>query len=161
MKQQCKKGFTIIEVILVMGIAGLIFLMIFAALPALGRAQRDSRRRDDISILLRKIKDYQTNNRGMLPENLKDFKEDYLGNNFEDPLGEEYELEEKKCGNSNVGTECSESMTKTNPTFPNGYQVFVHRQASCDGEKAVVSKNVRKIAIQYKLEGGGIYCANT
>ena len=62
-----KQGFTIIEVVLVLAIAGLIFLMTFLALPALNRTQRDARRRDDISILLRKIKDYQTNNRGALP----------------------------------------------------------------------------------------------
>ena len=38
-------GFTIIEVILVLAIAGLIFLMVFIALPALQRSQRDSLRR--------------------------------------------------------------------------------------------------------------------
>ncbi len=38
-------GFTIIEVVLVLAIAGLIFLMVFIALPALQRAQRDSQRK--------------------------------------------------------------------------------------------------------------------
>lgn len=33
-----KKGFTIIEVVLVLAIAGLIFLMVFLALPALQRS---------------------------------------------------------------------------------------------------------------------------
>ena len=37
-----KKGFTIIEVVLVLAVAGLIFLMVFLALPALQRAQRDT-----------------------------------------------------------------------------------------------------------------------
>ena len=35
------KGLTIIEVVLVLAIAGLIFLMVFIALPALQRNQRD------------------------------------------------------------------------------------------------------------------------
>ena len=65
-----KAGFTIIEVVLVLAIAGLIFLMVFIAFPALSRTQRDSKRRDDISILLKKVKDYQTNNRGALPTGL-------------------------------------------------------------------------------------------
>lgn len=39
------KGFTIIEVVLVLAIAGLIFLMVFIALPALQRGQRDTQRR--------------------------------------------------------------------------------------------------------------------
>ena len=44
-----KKGFTIIEVVLVLAIAGLIFLMVFVALPQLQSSQRDTQRRQDMS----------------------------------------------------------------------------------------------------------------
>lgn len=44
-----RKGFTIIEVVLVLAIAGLIFLMVFIALPALQRSQRDAQRKNDIA----------------------------------------------------------------------------------------------------------------
>ena len=44
-----KKGFTIIEVVLVLAIGGLIFLMVFIALPALQRSQRDTQRKDDLA----------------------------------------------------------------------------------------------------------------
>ncbi len=45
-RQQLKeKGFTIIEVVLVLAIAALIFLMVFIALPALQRNQRDTARK--------------------------------------------------------------------------------------------------------------------
>ena len=45
-KQQLKeRGFTIIEVVLVLAIAALIFLMVFVALPALQASQRDSARK--------------------------------------------------------------------------------------------------------------------
>ncbi len=61
-------GFTIIEVSLVLGIAGLIFLMAFIALPALWGSARDSERRDDVLTFIQKLKDFQTNNnRGALP----------------------------------------------------------------------------------------------
>ena len=40
-----KSGFTIIEVVLVLAIAGLIFLMVFLALPALQHSQRDALRK--------------------------------------------------------------------------------------------------------------------
>ena len=53
MKRGDKKGFTIIEVSLVLAIAGLIFLMIFIALPALRRTQRDSARREDMMSFLK------------------------------------------------------------------------------------------------------------
>jgi len=69
-KQGCKasrKGFTIIEVVLVLAIAGLIFLMVFIALPALQSAQRNTQRQEDISRFLTAVTDFQSNNSGRLP----------------------------------------------------------------------------------------------
>lgn len=60
-------GFTIIEVVLVLAIAGLIFLMVFIALPSLQRAQRDTQRRNDLARVSNGITQYQTNNNGKLP----------------------------------------------------------------------------------------------
>ena len=62
-----KKGFTIIEVVLVLAIAGLIFMMVFIALPVLQRAQRDTQRTNDVSRVQAAITQYQSNNRGALP----------------------------------------------------------------------------------------------
>jgi len=61
-KQSNKKGFTIIEVVLVLAIAGLIFLMVFVALPALQRSQRDTQRRNDMARVDTALTNYQTNN---------------------------------------------------------------------------------------------------
>ena len=61
-KGQQKTGFTIIEVVLVLAIAGLIFLMVFVALPALQRSQRDTQRRNDMSRVDTSLVQYQTNN---------------------------------------------------------------------------------------------------
>lgn len=60
-------GFTIIEVVLVLAIAGLIFLMVFIALPALQRSQRDTQRRNDMAAMASQITQYQSNNNGKLP----------------------------------------------------------------------------------------------
>ena len=62
-----KKGFTIIEVVLVLAIAGLIFMMVFIALPALQRSQRDTQRSNDISRVVTALNQYQANNRGAIP----------------------------------------------------------------------------------------------
>jgi len=64
---KAKKGFTIIEVVLVLAIAGLIFLMVFIALPALQRGQRDTQRRNDMSRFMSQVNSFQTNNRGRAP----------------------------------------------------------------------------------------------
>lgn len=75
-----KRGFTIIEVVLVLAIAGLIFLMVFIALPTLQRTQRDTQRKDDLSRIQTQISSYSNNNRGKIPGDLSDtFVENYLG----------------------------------------------------------------------------------
>ncbi len=58
---QHKQGFTIIEVVLVLAIAGLIFLMVFVALPSLQRSQRDTARRNDMSRVDTALTQYMTN----------------------------------------------------------------------------------------------------
>jgi len=63
-----KRGFTIIEVVLVLGIAGLIFMMAFIALPSLWASQRDADRKANVMKFISDVKTYQTNNsRGALP----------------------------------------------------------------------------------------------
>lgn len=65
-------GFTIIEVILVLAIAGLIFLTVFLALPALQRNQRDAERKKNVAELMTAIITYKSNNRGQLPSTSND-----------------------------------------------------------------------------------------
>ncbi len=63
-KQELKqKGFTIIEVVLVLAIAALIFLMVFIALPALQSSQRDTARKSDVSIVAAAYNSWMGNNR--------------------------------------------------------------------------------------------------
>lgn len=67
-KQELKqKGFTIIEVVLVLAIAALIFLMVFIALPALQRNQRDTARKQELGKVISAITTYQSNNKGKSP----------------------------------------------------------------------------------------------
>lgn len=169
-----KQGFTIIEVVLVLGIAGLIFLMMFIALPALQRSQRDAARRDDILVFLRKVKDYQTNNRGALPTgegvsiargtvsgvDWAGFYHDYLEENFADPNGPSYVLSVATCGANSAGAKCTNILSDTT-VFPNDYKLTIFKGATCSGSEAVATNNPRKLAVQYKLEGGGVFCENT
>ena len=85
------KGFTIIEVVLVLAIAGLIFLVVFLALPALQRGQRDNQRKQDLGKFMSQATAYQSNNQGNLPADQtawNNFETAYLTNNnaaFADP----------------------------------------------------------------------------
>ena len=89
-----KKGFTIIEVVLVLAIAGLIFLMVFVALPNLQRSQRDTQRRTDYSALASNIEGYISSNGGRLPEADASLSSNlYINETGTDPNGEYYIIE--------------------------------------------------------------------
>ena len=62
-----RKGFTIIEVVLVLAIAALIFLMVFIAFPALQRNQRDTARKQELSKVISAVTSYQSAKRGASP----------------------------------------------------------------------------------------------
>ena len=66
-KHNLYEGFTIIEVVLVLAIAGLIFLMVFLGLPALQRSQRNTARKQDYSTIASAIQTYKANNKGEFP----------------------------------------------------------------------------------------------
>lgn len=76
-----KRGFTIIEVSLVLAIAGLILVMAFVALPTLQRQARDSKRKEDTMTFIQALKKYQQNNRGKLPDSNFEAYEDGSGEN--------------------------------------------------------------------------------
>lgn len=159
-KQQLTKskaGFTIIEVVLVLAIAGLIFLMVFVALPALQRSQRDTQRREDVSRVANALTQYQTNNGGALPPSkssatsLKDtLVKNYLdGDNFKGPSGDPYLVYiYEKSNNSTIAGKGSISIKR----------MHIYTYANCDGELPVYSSAARNYAIVLKLEGAGYYC---
>ena len=83
-----KQGFTIIEVVLVLAIAGLIFLMVFIALPALQRSQRNQQYKRNVSMGVAMLQRYKANNRNQLPPTLNDDDDGYVtGKNNTDHTG--------------------------------------------------------------------------
>jgi prepilin-type N-terminal cleavage/methylation domain-containing protein len=63
-----EKGFTIVEVMIVIAIAGLILLIVFLAVPALQRNSRNTQRKNDVSALIGAINEYSSNHNGSLPD---------------------------------------------------------------------------------------------
>jgi len=61
------KGFTIIEVLIVLAIAGLIMLVVFLAVPALQRNARNTSKRSDVSKALGAVGESTANNNGKIP----------------------------------------------------------------------------------------------
>ena len=156
-----KPAFTIIEVVLVLAIAGLIFLMVFIALPALQRSQRDAQRRQDLARLKTAIDNYKSNNRGQIP-NMGLYGSKLLptylrngGEQFNDPSGTAYAMTSHGTGPDGK------------PTSPVGYSyagsdihmIYVSANRKC-AENGSFADNPGKnnYAIQMRLEGRGVYC---
>lgn len=161
-----KKGFTIVEVSLVLAIAGLIFLMTFIALPALRASQRDTERKEAVTLLIDALKKYQSNNRGALPSKDEEWgilQNRYVGNNFVDPNGAAYTITPKTCTAPTDNICTNDGIGDIyNATFTgNNYTMTVVTKASCDGQQAKATSNPRRIAILYVMERGGVYCANS
>lgn len=148
-----QKGFTIIEVVLVLAIAGLIFLMVFLAVPALQRSNRDTQRRNDLGRFMAQITAYQSNTKGGVPAatgpSVKSFVTSYLnvgGDVFQDPNGSPYSYV--------TGTGAA-------PTIGgNGIAgIRYATSARCGGGGAISGGgSARQIAVSIALEGGGAYC---
>jgi len=168
-----KKGFTIIEVVLVLAIAGLIFLMVFVALPALQRSQRDTQRRNDYSMLSTAITNYMTNNNGILPKvNATLDASTYINANGTDPNGFAYNIVVTQCSGKGTDAVCAvntsgaDKMTKlTMGSNDNASTVvFVVRNADCTGIDAAgnsvpqYNASSRAFAIYGPLETTTSYC---
>ncbi len=140
--KQKKDGFTIIEVVLVLAIAGLIFLMVFIAWPALQRSQRDTQRRNDYSMLSTAVSSYISNNGGKLstiaPTNGTDTTtltaKDYINKDGTDPEGKSYILKAITCTAAKNGDKCTNGAFNDKPKAPNVWVVVgADCSASPDG----------------------------
>lgn len=65
-KNRKQEGFTIIEVLIVLAIAGLILLIVFLAVPALQRNSRNTQRKEDASKALGALQEAVNNSGGSL-----------------------------------------------------------------------------------------------
>jgi prepilin-type N-terminal cleavage/methylation domain-containing protein len=157
-----KKGFTIIEVVLVLAIAGLIFLMVFIALPALQRSQRNTQRKDDMSRIMTAVTDFMGNNSGKSPwvaNKESDFKTKYIKANggdaqFRDPDGTAYSFSYKL----NEDKKNDKVVSGTNVD----HVIYTYGNAVCGELENSLKKGsgASNIAMFYIMEGGQVLCTD-
>lgn len=139
-------GFTIIEVLIVLAIAGLIMLIVFMAVPALQRNSRNTQRKSDVSAMLGAVSEYVSNNGGRLPTTSGDFSAAFV--NAVPNLGF-YE-------SANADYSYSASARGAVPAFPAGNDiVVVYNYLKCSNATTptVTGASSRSIAALYKVEG--------
>ena len=149
--QQTSKqtGFTVIETLIVLGIAGLIFMIILLAIPALIRNSHNGQRKQDVAAVLSAISQYQLNNSGTFPSTppppsgynyLKDTKLSYYENS-------QVWLRPQIA---NVDTLPAAAEITANDI---GVQVFNFALCNTDGNGATgIGAGYRDIAALYKIE---------
>jgi len=144
-KKRSEGGFTIIEVLIVLAIAGLIMLIVFLAVPALQRNSRNTQRKNDVSGLLSAVNEYANNNQGSYPAS-GTFSSVFTGTN------------------PNVGYYTTAAnvtwvnqTAATAPTAPNDVdKVVLANYAKCSGNTATTTgATSRSVIALYTIEGSG------
>lgn len=144
---QTKKGFTIIEVLIVLAIAGLILLIVFLAVPALQRNSRNTQRKSDVSALLGSVSEFTSNNNGRLPTASANFETAFAG--AAPALG-------FYTTPANVTYNYSAAARTGTPPVPaaGNDAVVVYNNAKCAGTALTFTgASARSVAALYNIEG--------
>ncbi|MEX2006755.1 MAG: type II secretion system protein [Candidatus Saccharimonadales bacterium] len=144
-------GFTIIEVVIVLAIAGLIMAIVFIAVPQLNRNARDNARQNVANRLHSELGTYAANNSGTYPfttSALADFSSRYAST--------------IKMTNPSTGSTYSLDFASSDGANPSADQILIHRGARCTGEQASgtsSSATTRSYALRVALDRSNIfYC---
>jgi len=151
-----QKGFTIIEVVLVLAIAGLIFLIVFLALPQLQRSRRDTQRKNDAGRLLAALENYAGNTNGDYPSNALNVQSQvvnaYLNSSdWRDPdTGAAYSLVDVTASSTSAVDIAGEI----------GYEQNAQCRATGITPQDALDPGAgdRSIAVVMFQESGGVYC---
>ena len=143
--------------------------MVFIALPALQRSQRDAQRKQDVSRLLDAVQRYKSNNRGQLPSVLQTASWAGLTNSSSDRFIKTYLAVDGPFRNPQGGTwyihgsmynTLGSELPSLNATVLS-YKLDEFHSAvgmKCDGSGLVAAQGPSHVAVRIYLENGGTYC---
>jgi prepilin-type N-terminal cleavage/methylation domain-containing protein len=130
------KGFTLIEIVLVLAIAGLLLVIVFLAVSGAQKSRRDSQRKSDAGAYVSGLELYASNNNGTYPASGVSLAATYFSRN--DPTGAPYTV-------SGAAPTAAGQMR---------YQLGV----LCPGSPGAAGP--RSYAVTVFIEQGGTYCAD-
>ena len=183
-KKKLQEGFTIIEVMIVLAIAGLILVVVLIAIPQLQRNQRNGARQANLARMVSEISNYSGNNNGRIPTDATELGNMYLRYlaevNTEDPTtGESTPIELVSYGtlpfvpaiSTDPATITYQHVDHDNDVNTPALRVpssngtgelgvaFYATSTSCNGEEVTdVGAGGRNFTLVTVLEGGAIYC---
>ena len=159
-------GFTIIEVLIVLTIAGLILLIVFLAVPALERNAHNTSAKNDVAGLLAAMNEYVNNNNGMMPQVEAAGSSPAVGGTYYvgDTSANCLSTPSENCAVAKLGYFSAANVSivsgaTTIPTAPGLGNVIIVLNAICSGNAATNSgASARNFVALYTLEGGAQEC---
>ena len=142
-------GFTIIEVALVLAIAGLIFLVVFLALPALQNSQKDIARRQDVGRVVSALQSYMADNNNQFPG----------GGSWSCSKDSSFPSYVGNLSAINTNNICFESGVSNYQAWQDSTDVYIDRTCAPSGSTAMPT-STGDAAVVVKLSSGNYYCAN-
>lgn len=150
-------GFTIIEVLIVLAVAGLIMAIVLIAIPQLQRNQRNTARRDILGRIKTEIDAFAGNNNGNYPA----ANATNAAGNFGSIAGNQSfagrYLNGVNINDPSTGTTVTFNLTGTIPTTPAQGTVYYRTGQVCNGE-VMAGGSGRNYAVLIGLEGGAGFC---
>lgn len=146
LQKRKESGFTIIEVLIVLAIAGLIMLIVFLAVPALQRNSRNTQRKNDVSRVGTAANEYVSNNNGTLPTSSNGAAASIASS--AGTLGQ-YQASDISVS----------ATTGAQNAITNSSNVVIVTGAKCGASGATVAGQSRSMAIQYMVENAGGFTA--
>lgn len=144
LKKSNNKGFTIIEVMIVLAIAGLIILIVLLAIPALQRNGRNTAIKNDAAAVAAALNEFKSNNDGDSPT---------VDATHPSTIGNTVTVDSITAGTTPAHAKVQGGTNVTGQTgfapggaIPSG-TIFVYSQQRCDGIKAT-----RAITVWYSIE---------
>jgi type II secretory pathway pseudopilin PulG len=144
-------GFTIIEVIVVIGIAGLILLVVFLAVPSLNRSGRNNERRSDAKYIASQRLQYNVDIRTTIATGSFDCSLPHTSKKFCEYLVTGlafYDLDDVTF--RNAGTTAPTSV----PTITDANKIVTDTYLECNenGTAAVVAPTAKSAVVLYAVE---------
>lgn len=143
MKEQ--RGFTIIEVMIALAVAGLILMMVMMMFPALIRNGHNNQRKQDVTSILSSVSHYQLTHSGSFPHT------------FSDLTGTKLTMYDS--ANVNLHSNLpSASRTLDNSNIPSDESVEVQNSLVCDNDNNLATgqgASSRNVVALYRIEAAG------
>ncbi len=140
MQSNKHSGFTIIEVVLVLAVAGMIFIVVFLALPALQKNQRDNARKQDVDRVVGGIQRHLVDSTGWPVSGIVSTG---FFTDFAVASGAQFRAAAAGCAKDTVGT-------------------YVQIAPGCTcSYTGSIDYTARRAAIHVLLESGVTYCKET